>query len=57
MQDKQHYKVKYLGSMLVEAISGEAMKLFVIDKIKKMLNRFLASTFRRLFCTVLVQSH
>ena len=33
MQIKQHSKVKYLGYILYEAMSGEAMALSVIIKI------------------------
>ena len=38
MQIKQHLKVKYLGYMLDEAMSGEAMALSVIYKINNKLN-------------------
>ena len=45
---KQHSKVKYLGCILGESLSGETMALNVIDKINSRLkflyrqNRFLA---------------
>ena len=35
IQIKQHSKVKYLGCMLNETMSGETMALSVIDKINK----------------------
>ena len=44
---KQHAKVKYLGCILNESVSGESMALNVIDKINSRLkflhkqNRFL----------------
>ena len=33
IQIKQHSKVKYLGCLMDETISGEAMALYVIHKI------------------------
>ena len=58
---QQHSKVKYLGSMLDETMSGETMALSVINKINNKLkflyrkNRYL--TMRRLLCNVLIQPH
>ena len=34
MQIKQHSKVKYLGCLMDETVSGEAMTLKVIHKIE-----------------------
>ena len=63
IQIKQHSKVKYLGCMLDETMSGETMALSVINKINNKLkflyrkNRFLTSTLRRLLCNALIQPH
>ena len=58
---KQHAKVKYLGCILNESLSGESMALNVIDKINSRLkflhrqNRFLTPPLRRLLCNALMQ--
>ena len=58
---KQHAKVKYLGCILDESLSGESMALNVIDKINSRLkflhrqNRFLTLPLRRLLCNALIQ--
>ena len=63
IQIKQHSKVKYLGCLMDEAMSGEAMALNVIRKINNKLkflyrkNNFLTLTLRRLFCNALIQPH
>ena len=63
VQIKQHSKVKYLGGMLDETMSGETMTLSVINKINNKLkflyrkNRFLTPTLRRLLCNALIQPH
>ena len=63
IQIKQHSKVKYLGCMLDETMSGETMALSVINKINNKLkflyrkNRFLTPILRRLLCNALVQPH
>ena len=63
IQVKQHSKVKYLGCMLDETMSGETMALSVINKINNKLkflyrkNRFLTPTLRRLLCNALIQPH
>ena len=63
IQIKQHSKVKYLGCMLDETMSREAMALSVINKINNKLkflhrnNRFLTPTLRRLLCNALIQPH
>ena len=63
VQIKQHSKVKYLGGMLDETMSGETMTLSVINKINNKLkflyrkNRFLTPILRRLLCNALVQPH
>ena len=63
IQIKQHSKVKYLGCMLDETMSGETMALSVINKINNKLkflyrkNRFLTPTLRRLLCNALIQPH
>ena len=60
---KQHSKVKYLGCILDETMSGETMALSVINKINNKLkflyrkNRFLTPTLRRLLCNALIQPH
>ena len=60
-QIKQHSKVKYLGCMLDETMSGETMTLSVINKIHNKLkflyqkNRFLTPALRRLLCNTLIQ--
>ena len=41
IQIKQHSKVKYLGCLMDEAMSGEAMALNVIHKINNKLNFFI----------------
>ena len=54
IQIKQHSKVKYLGRLLVETISGEAMALNIVHKINKKLkflyrkNSFLTPALRRI---------
>ena len=63
IQIKQHSKVKYLGCMLDETMSGETMALSVINKINNKLkilyqkNRFLNLTLRRLLRNTLLQTH
>ena len=52
LQIKQHPKVKYLGCMLDETVSGETMALSIINKINNKLkflyrkSRFLIPTLR-----------
>ena len=63
IQIKQHSKVKYLGCMLDETMSGDTMALSVISKINNKLkcvyrkNRFLTATLRRLLCNDLIQPY
>ena len=63
IQIKHHLKVKCLGCMLGDTMSGETMALFVINKINNKLkflyrkNRFLTPTLRRLLCNALIQPH
>ena len=63
IQIKQHSKVKYLGCMLDETMSGETMLLSVINKVNNKLkfpyqkNRFLTLILRRLLCNALIQPH
>ena len=58
---KQHAKVKYLGCILDESLSGESMALNVIGKINSRLkllhtqNRFLTLPLRRLLCNALIR--
>ena len=58
---KQHVKVKYLGCILDESLSGESMALNVIDKINLRLkflqrqNRFLTPLLRRILCNAQIQ--
>ena len=58
---KQYAKVKYLGCILVQSLSGESMALKVINKINSNLkflhrqNRFLTSPLCRLLCNALIQ--
>ena len=60
---KQHSKVKYLGCMVDETMSGETMALSVINKINNKLKflyqrkRFLTPTLRRLLRNALNQPH
>ena len=62
IQIKQHSKVKYLGCLMDETMSGEAMALHVIHKINNKLkflyckNDFLTPTLRHL-CNGLIQPH
>ena len=62
-QIKQHSKVKYLGCLMDEIMSGETITLNVIHKISnklKFLYRkmfFLTPKQRRLFCNALIQPH
>ena len=62
IQINQHSKVKYLGCILDETMSGETMALSVINKINNKLkflyqkNRFLTPTVRRLL-NALIQPH
>ena len=63
IQIKQHSKVKCLGCLMDETMSGEAMALHVIHKIKNKLkflyskNDFLTPTLRRLLYNALIQPH
>ena len=58
---KQYEKVKYLGCILDQNLSGESMALNVIDKVNSRLkflhrqNRFLTPPLRRLLCNALIQ--
>ena len=60
---KQHSKVKYLGRMQDETMSGETMVLSIINKINNKLkfiyrkNRFSTPTPRQFLCNALIQSH
>ena len=60
---KQHSKVKYLGCILDETLSGESMALHVLNKLNSKLkflyrkNRFLTPYLRRLLCNALIQPH
>ena len=63
MHIKQHYKVNYLGCLMDEIMSGEAMALNVIHKINNKLkflyrkNVFLTPKLRRLLWNALIQPH
>ena len=63
MQIKQHSKVKYLGCLLDETMSGEAMALNIVHKINNKLkfvyrkNSFLTPALKRLLCNALIQPH
>ena len=66
MQIKQHFKVKYLGCLMDETMSGETTPLNVIYKInhklkfiycKKKFFFFLTAKLRRLLCNALIQPH
>ena len=58
---KQYEKVKYLGCILDESLSGESMALNVIDNANSRLkfllrqNCFLTPPLRRLLCNALIQ--
>ena len=58
-----NHTVTYLGCILDENPSGEAMALQVIKKINARLrflykkNRFLSQPLRRLLCNAIIQSH
>ena len=58
---KQYEKVKYLGCILDQSLSGESMALNVIDKVNSRLkflhrqNRFLTPRLSRLLCDTLIQ--
>ena len=60
---KQHSEVKYLGCLLNETMSGEAMALIVVNKNNNKLkffslkNSFLTPAMRCLVCNALVQPH
>ena len=63
MHIKQHSKVKYLGCILDETVSGVSMALKVINKINSRLkflhrkNKFLTPAPPRLLCNALIQPH
>ena len=63
VQIKQQSKVKYLGCLMDETMSGEAMALNFIHKINNKLkflylkNAFLVPTLRRLPCNASIQPH
>ena len=58
---KQYEKVKYLGCILDQNLSGESVGLNVIDKVNSRLkflhrqNHFLTPPLRRLLCNALIQ--
>ena len=58
---KQHEKVKYLGCVLDQSLSGESMALNIIDKVNSCLkflhrqNHFLTPPLCRLLCNALIQ--
>ena len=60
---KQHSKVKYLGCILDQSLSGESMALHVINKINGKIkflyrqNNFLNRDLRRMLCNSLIQPH
>ena len=59
---KQYEKVKYLGCVLDQSLSGESMALNIIDKVNSRLkflhrqNRFLTPPLHRLLGNALIQS-
>ena len=61
IETKQYEKVKYLGWVLDQSLSGESMALNIIDKLNLRLkflhrqNRFLTPSLRRLLCNALIQ--
>ena len=63
MQIKQHFRVKYLGRLSGETMSGQVMALNVINKINNKLKfihgkiSFLPPVLRRLLCNALLQPH
>ena len=63
IQINQHSKVKYLGCLLDETMSGEATALNVVNKTNNKLkflyhkNSFLMPALRRLLCNALIQPH
>ena len=63
IQVKQHSKIKYLGCLLDETMSREAIALNVVNKINKELkflyhkNSFLMPALRHLLCNALIQPH
>ena len=58
---KQHAKIKYLGCILDESLSGESMALNIIDKINSSLkflhrqNHFLTPPLRSFLCNAQIQ--
>ena len=58
---KQYAKVKYLGCILDQSLSGESMALNVIDKVNSRLkflhrqNCFLTLPLRKLLCNAMIQ--
>ena len=57
---KQHSKVKQLGCILDESLSGESMGLHVLNKLNSNSNFFIEKTnppLRRLLCNALIQPH
>ena len=63
MQIKQHFKVKYVGCLMDETMTGEVMVLNVIHKINNKLkflnckNVLLTPKLRCLLCNALIQPH
>ena len=63
IQIKQHFKVTYLGCLLDETMSGEAMALNVINKINNKLkflyhkNSFLTPAMRCVLWNAVIQLH
>ena len=60
---KQHSKVKYLGCILDETLSGESMALHVLNKVNSKVkflyrnNRIFSKPLRRMLCNALIQPH
>ena len=56
---KQYVKVKYLGCILDQSLSGESIALNVIDKVnlrlKFLQNYLLTPTLRRFLCNALIK--
>ena len=63
MQIKQHSKVKYLGCLMDETMSGDAMAINFIHNINNKLrflyckDDFSAPTMRHFLCNALIQPH
>ena len=57
IQIKQHSKVKYLGCLFDETMSGEATALNIVNKINNKLKFLYCKNSFLMLCNILIQPH